>query len=178
MILEWQEIWEHIYSSEGNEFLYISRLDDTYTTWDVPQDKAKDGVDFKSRLIGWSTWREAPAIFRHNGYYYLMSSGTTGWAPNAATYHRSTMLFGPYEEMGNPCEGSGSERTFDSQSTYFIRYNAKKGQFIYFGDRWFENDLDTSRYVLLPVEIDDENNKFKLHYTEHWSYEDWFESDS
>lgn len=161
------------YSSEENQYMYISRLDDTFTTWDVPQDQAVDGIDFKSRILTKKS-REAPAIFRYKGYYYLMTSGCTGWSPNAATFHRSTMLFGPYEEVGNPCSGSGSSRTFDSQSTYFIRFNANKGQFIYFGDRWWENDLPESRYVFLPVELDDTNHKFTLHYNEHWSYEDVF----
>lgn len=172
-----EDIAYAIYSSEENQYMYISRLDDTFTTWAVPQDKAKDGVDFKSRILGERKSREAPAIFRHKGYYYLMTSGCTGWAPNAATFHRSSMLFGPYEEVGNPCIGDGSDRTFDSQSTYFIRYNPQKGQFIYFGDRWWSNDLPESRYVLLPVELDDENHKFTLHYTEHWSLEDAFKSE-
>lgn len=173
-----EDIAYAIYSSEENQYMYISRLDDTFTTWDVPQGEAKDGIDFKSHLLGDKKSREAPAIFRHKGYYYLMTSGCTGWSPNPATFHRSSMLFGPYEEVGNPCQGDGSDRTFDSQSTYFIRYNAEKGQFIYFGDRWWENDLPESRYVLLPVELDDKNHKFTLHYTEHWSLEDVFSSNS
>ena len=167
-----------LYSSENNKYLYISRLDDTYTTWSRVQGEAKDGYEFKARVLGESTNREAPAIFRHKGYYYLMTSGTTYWDPNTAIYYRSTMLYGPYEEMGNPCQGSGSERTFDSQSTYFIRYNSKKGQFIYMGDRWWSNDLPESRYVLLPCEIDDSNHKLTLHYTEHWSLEDVFGPES
>ena len=167
-----------LYSSENNEYLYMSRLDDTFTTWSKVQGEAQDGIDFKARVIGETTWREAPAIFRHKGYYYLMTSGTTGWSWNAAKYHRSTMLFGPYEDMGNPCEGDGSDRTFDSQPTYIIRYNAKKGQFIYLGDRFFRDDLFQSRYVLLPIELDDTNHKIKLHYTEHWSLDDVFSSNS
>lgn len=168
-----EDIAYAIYSSEENQYMYISRLDDTFTTWDVPQGQAVDGIDFKSRILSKKS-REAPAIFRHKGYYYLMTSGCTGWSPNPATFHRSTMLFGPWEEVGNPCSGDGSSRTFDSQSTYFIRYNAEKGQFIYFGDRWWSNDLPESRYVLLPVELDDTNHTFTLHYTEHWSYEEFF----
>jgi len=27
---------------------------------------------------------EAPAVFKHQGRYYLMASGCTGWAPNEA----------------------------------------------------------------------------------------------
>lgn len=164
------------YSSENNKYMYISTLDDTFTTWSRVQGEAQNGYDFKARVLGDSTNREAPAIFRYKGYYYLMTSGTTYWNPNPAIYYRSSMLFGPYEEMGNPCSGDGYDRTFDSQPTYFIRYNSKNGQFIYMGDRWWSNDLNESRYVLLPCEIDDVNHKLTLHYTEHWSLEDVFGS--
>ena len=39
------------------------------------------------------TWRdtqgqiiEAPAMFKHNGVYFLVTSGTTGWKPNQGKY--------------------------------------------------------------------------------------------
>ncbi|OHT13066.1 hypothetical protein TRFO_03494 [Tritrichomonas foetus] len=163
-----------IYSSENNRFIYISRLDDTYTTWYTPQEYAKDGFDFKARILE-TEYREAPAMFKYDGYYYLMTSGTSGWAPNAANVHRSTMLFGPYEELGNPCEGDGSGRTFDSQSTYFVDIDAANGKVMYFGDRWWSNDLEHSRYVWLPVEINAKDHSFKLHYTEEWKLEDYYD---
>lgn len=160
-----------IYSSENNQFIYISRLNEDFTTWDVPQEKAVEGVDFKGRVLNWQ-WREAPAVFKYNGYYYMMTSGTSGWAPNAASWHRATSLYGPYEDMGNPAIGSGSERTFDSQSTYFIVYNQTNGQFIYFGDRWWSDNLWWSRYVWLPVELNKVEHTFNLYYTLEWKLED------
>ncbi|OHT09844.1 hypothetical protein TRFO_04361 [Tritrichomonas foetus] len=165
-----------IYSSEENQFMYISRLDDTYTTWATPQEFAKDRIDFKGRILdSWS--REAPAIFKYDGYYYLMTSGCSGWAPNAATVHRSTMLYGPYEEIGNPCDGDGSDRTFDSQSTYFVDIDAANGKVMYFGDRWWSNDLEHSRYVWLPVYINKKEHRFNLYYTEEWKLEDFYDED-
>ena len=162
-----------IYSSEENQKLYISRLAENYTTWDVPQGQAVDGVDFKSRVLD-ATAREAPIIFKYQGYYYMMTSGTSGWAPNAAKWHRATKLFGPYEEMGNPCEGPAAGTTFQSQGAHFIEYNPGKGSFIYAGDRWDSGDLPHSKYVWLPVELNTEDHTFKLHNKNSWKLADVF----
>ena len=162
-----------IYSSEGNRFLYVSRLDDTYTTWAVPNDQAQDGVDFKGRILD-TEWREAPAIFKHNGYYYLMTSGTSGWSPNAAIYHRATDLYGPWENLGNPCDGDGYDTTFESQAAFFVQFDSSKGQIIYFGDRWISWDLYSSKYIWLPVEINEDDNRITLHWSWEWQYEDVF----
>lgn len=161
-----------IYSSEENQRLYVSRLSENYTTWDVPQGQAIEGVDFKARILE-SIAREAPIIFKYEGYYYLMTSGTTGWAPNEAKWHRATKLYGPYEEMGNPCEGPYAAKTFKSQGAHFIEYNPGKGSFIYFGDRWDEGDLPHSKYVWLPVELYS-NHTFKLHNKNTWKLSDVF----
>ena len=102
-----------------------------------------------------------------------MTSGTTGWAPNEAKWHRATKLFGPYEEMGNPCEGPYAGKTFKSQGAHFIEYNPGKGSFIYFGDRWDEGDLAHSKYVWLPVELYS-NHTIKLHNRNSWKLSDVF----
>ena len=164
-----------IYSSENNRYLYISKLDDTYTTWAAPNDQAKEGIDFKERILD-VEYREAPAIFKYNGYYYLMTSGTSGWSPNAALYHRSEDLYGPWVNCGNPCVDDGFETTYDSQSAFFIEYDASKGQFIYFGDRWIPSNLHLSKYIWLPVDIDSQNRRISLHWSYEWKYNDVFTS--
>ena len=62
-----------VHSSEGNATLHVSRL-------------AGDGLNtcgsFSRAFPG--AYREAPAIFKHRGRYYLISSGCTGWDPNPA----------------------------------------------------------------------------------------------
>ena len=63
---------------------------------------------------------EAPAIFKKDGTYYFMGSGCTGWAPNAARSASAPSIWGPWTELGNPCEGEGSQLTFNSQSTFIL----------------------------------------------------------
>lgn len=74
-----------------------------------------------------------------------MMSGCTGWAPNAARSAVAESIWGPWRELGNPCEGPGAETTYDSQSTFVIAV-AGTDRYIYMGDRW--NPADAARRAL------------------------------
>ena len=142
-----------IYSSDGNQTLHIARLNDTYTNVAKPQGQAVEGTDFTRNFIGES--REAPAMFKYNGKYYIITSGCTGWSPNRASYAVADHPLGPWTTKGDPCVDTGSGTTYDTQSTCVFPVNAEKGQFIYMGDRWSNPDtgnaLRDSRYVWIPV---------------------------
>ena len=150
------------YSSEENAKMYVSLLNADYTgpATEGTQDRLmlEDGTKiqtFATRILPDNS-REAPAVFKYDGYYYMITSGTSGWNPNPATYYRAENIFGPWEAMGDPCEG-GSSTTFRSQSTSVIAYRPEAGQFIYLGDRWrTENGGSAmwySSYVYLPIQI-------------------------
>ncbi len=139
-----------LYASEDNKSLYISRLNEAYTDLDV-REGAVEGVDFTRNMP--DSWREAPAMFRYQDKYYLMTSGCTGWTPNEAIYYMADTPLGPWKEMGNPCVGNEREVTFRTQSTCIFPVDAKNGKFIYMGDRWTPDDIGDSRYVWLPVEF-------------------------
>ena len=165
-----------IYSSEENATMYVSRLNEDYTALDVPQGEAVEGVDFSRNFVNWS--REAPAMFKYDGKYYLMTSGCTGWRPNAAKYAVADTPLGPWTDMGDPCVGDTNKTTFNTQSTCIFPVDAEKGKFIYMGDRWSSTevsgtsgDLRDSRYVWLPVEFD-QNGKMVLKYYDEWTLED------
>ena len=112
-----------IYSSEENLTLNISRLNDSYT-------------------------REAPALFKGDGVYYLMTSGCTGWAPNQARYYSAASVLGEWENCGDSCIEDTKQTTFDSQSTCI--FVADDNTWIYMGDRWYSDDLANSGYIWLP----------------------------
>lgn len=165
-----------IYSSEENATMYISRLNEDYTALDVPQGEAVEGVDFSRNFVNWS--REAPAMFKYDGKYYLMTSGCTGWNPNQAKYAMADSPLGPWTDMGDPCIADTSKTTFNTQSTCIFPVDAENGKFIYMGDRWSSSevagtsgDLRDSRYVWLPVEFD-QNGKMVLRYYDEWTLED------
>jgi hypothetical protein len=113
------------------------------------------------------SWKfEAPALFKHRGRYYLITSGTTGWACNEALYAVADSIHGPWIEKGNPCVGPNADKTFVAQSTFVFPVAGKSGAFIFMADRWNSENLSDSRYVWLPVKFTD--NGICLEWLEAW----------
>jgi hypothetical protein len=130
------------YSSEENPTMHVSLLTDDYL-----RPAGKYGRIFIGRSM------EAPTVFKHAGKYYVIASGCTAWAPNAARSAVADNIFGPYTELGNPCVGVDAEKTFNSQSTYVLPVQGREDTFIFMADRWQQWDLPDSRYVWLPIEF-------------------------
>lgn len=135
----------HIYASEDNSTLHISQLTDDYLN-----ESGLFGRFFVGRFM------EAPAMFKHNGKYYLIMSGCTGWMPNAGRCAVSDSIWGPWKELDNPFKGNGYEVSFNSQSTYVLKNPNKKDEFIYMGDRWVPNNAIDGRYIWLPIKFNGE----------------------
>ncbi|OBR67619.1 hypothetical protein A7K91_22330 [Paenibacillus oryzae] len=166
-----------VYSSEENLTMYISRLNEDYTDvvgWhkdgNVERDteyKAEYGVDYV-RVFPLAQ-REAPALFKYQGLYYMITSGATGWDPNVGKYTVADNLMGPWRPMRDVAPGSST--TFGSQSTHVIPVDPANGKFIYMGDRWNKNDLKNSRYVWLPIEFG-QGDEIVLRWHDEWTLED------
>ena len=140
-----------IYSSDGNTNTYIVKLNNDYTNISRSDSGSPiEGIDYIVTFVQNS--REAPALFKYNNKYYMITSGCTGWSPNPAQYAISDKVLGEWKIVGNPCTDDGSSTTYDTQSTCV--YKVDKGKYIYMGDRWFSNNLRDSRYVWLPIEFD------------------------
>jgi len=104
--------------------------------------------------------REAPALFKNNDNYYLVTSGCTGWSPNAASYAVASHPLGPWKEYDNPCKGPGAETTFQSQGTFILPVKERPGQFIFIADKWNKNDLENSRFFWLHLSV--RNGKIEI----------------
>jgi len=111
--------------------------------------------------------REAPAMIKKNGYYFLITSAVSGFRPNAAGCHRAKSIFGPYEDLGNPCRGPRKEITFNVQSTYVFELTGKPGSFIFMGDRWNRENMRYSSHIWLPLEFPTEDT-VAIHYHKVW----------
>ena len=142
----------HFYSSELNMTMYVSRLSDDYL---------RPSGEYKRIFIDQE--REAPAIFKHDGKYFAITSGCTGWDPNPAEYAVAEDIMGEWKVMEDPCIDDVKGTTFDAQSTYVLPF---KGQYIFMADRWNRLDLPTSKYVWLPLEID--NEKISIQWQDKW----------
>jgi beta-xylosidase len=148
----------HLYASEENSALQISKLTDDYLSFSGEYVRA-----FVGRFM------EAPAIFKWAGKYYFIGSGCTGWAPNAARSAVAESIWGPWTELGNPCVGEDAELTFHSQSTFILPVQGKSGAFIFMADRWNPQDAIDGRYLWLPIIF--RNNRIELEWREEWQLE-------
>ncbi|WP_306215690.1 RICIN domain-containing protein [Actinoplanes sp. RD1] len=91
--------------------------------------------------------REAPALFKRNGVYFMLTSGTSGWDPNQAKYATATSISGPWSGWTNV----GDATTFGSQPASVLPVG---NAFLYLGDRWagaWSGPVNDSRYVWLPI---------------------------
>jgi unsaturated chondroitin disaccharide hydrolase len=135
----------HIYSSRDNYDLRMVEL-----TSDYLHASGKDSLLF-------SNHREAPAIFKNRGKYFLITSGCTGWKPNEASLHMASSIWGPWKPVHeNPMKGPGADSTYGGQSTFVLPVAGRENSFIFMADRWNPRDLKDSRYLWLPVKWKDQ----------------------
>ncbi|MGC4087186.1 MAG: RICIN domain-containing protein [Polyangiaceae bacterium] len=95
--------------------------------------------------------REAPALFKRNGVYFLLTSGATGWSPNQAQYATSKSITSGWSALSNVGDGT----TFYSQSTFVLPVQGSAGTaYLYLGDRWagaWSGPVNDSSYVWEPI---------------------------
>ncbi len=169
-----------LHSSEDNWTLYLAELNEDYTG--LTGNYSRNYIDKNGSKGVYA--REAPAIFKYHGNYYIISSGCTGWNPNQMGYSvtddiRKGMSVeggnGPFQmdKLKNPCVGTDANISFGGQSTYVLPVQGKEGYFIYMGDKWNSKNLKDSRYQWLPIQIDDEETTLTISWNDTWTLEDF-----
>ena len=137
----------HITSSQENLTLLVSELTDDY-------------LDFtgKYNMVAPGGQNEAPCIFKHDGTYWLICSGCTGWSPNEARMFSAKSIWGPWTQHPSPFVGTAkgyrdmpADKTFGAQGTYICRMNGKT---IFMADIWNPRHLSQSMHLWLPIELD------------------------
>ena len=142
-----------VHSKDWNKTMNIARLNDSYT--DV------DGF-YVSVLKDQE--REAPALCYHDGMYYMVTSGCTGWAPNSALFAACPHLLGQWKLIDNPCEGPDYRITYHAQSTYIFEANGR--HYLMF-DHWIPNNLKKSGYTILPITFN-EDKTMTVRWQDEW----------
>jgi len=149
----------HIYSSENNAVMHISLLTEDYLK--------PTGIESRNFI---DKSREASAMFKNNGKYYLITSACSGWSSNAAMLETADSNLGEWKELYNPCNGTNGDSTFSSQSTFVLPIEGKPNKFIFMADRWNKTDLKDSRYIWLPLIFN--TDSVKVNWQESWKIED------
>ncbi len=128
-----------ISAARDNADLHIYRLTEDFLN-----------VDEHVRTLFQHEYREAPALFVHDGKYYMITSFCTGWAPNQAKWSCADSLTGRWSALRD----IGDETTYRSQSAFMLE---KDGRIYYVGDRWGGSGdaYFTSTYVVLEVTFDE-----------------------
>ncbi len=131
----------HIFSSEDNLTMHIAELTNDY-------------LHHTGRYtrVAPSGQNEAPAIFKKDGTYWMITSGCTGWEPNEARMFSAPSIWGPWTQHPNPCRGPKQEITFGGQSTFILPVG---DQFVFMADIWRPRHPSDARYIWLPIEFED-----------------------
>ena len=136
--------------------LYVIKLSDDYTSF----------TDTYKR-IDTAAWREAPVIFFKDGYYYVITSGLTGWQTNQAKAFRTKHLLDMWEEIGDPCVDDLTHTTFNTQGTNAFYVNGTDVQIMML-ERHNTSNFKECSYVWLPVKFTNDG-RILLEYLKEWS---------
>lgn len=139
----------HIYSSEENYTLHIARLTDDYLSH----------TGQYIRVFPWGH-NEAPCIYKDGDTYVMITSGCTGWEPNAARLSTARHMLGPWTAHGNPCQGPGADRTFGAQGCYIFTHPTQGSTMML--DIWHPDDLPSSQHLWLPISDGDLEESRKI----------------
>ncbi|MCR4903338.1 MAG: family 43 glycosylhydrolase [Butyrivibrio sp.] len=131
-----------ISASRDNADLHVYRLTEDYLNVDALVNRLWQGE-----------YREAPAVVKHDGKYFMFSSFCTGWAPNQCKYATARSMEGRWSMLTK----IGDETTYRTQPAFFLNVEST-GDIYYVADRWNGKDYNDSRYVILPLKFDADNN--------------------
>lgn len=150
----------HIYSAEENLTLNIAELTDDY-------------LDYTGRYVRVAPGgqNEAPAIFKRDGVYWMITSGCTGWAPNEARMFKATSLWGPWEQLPSPFVGKDAKKSFHTQGTYIFKVEGTEDGFVFMADRWNPRSLKNSRHIWLPIDFEADSTPV-IRWVDGWSPDD------
>jgi hypothetical protein len=87
--------------------------------------------------------REGVTHFEHEGKHYLITSGMSGYIPNASEAAVCDTPLGPYQLIGNPHRNDSSDASFHSQISAIIPNPKKPSEYLTLADRWIPDLIMT-----------------------------------
>ena len=138
--------------------LYVVKLSEDYLSFTNTYKRIESAI-----------WREAPVVAYKNGYYYIVTSGLTGWETNQAKAFRTKHLLDEWEDIGDPCVDDLTHTTFNTQGSNAFTIEGTDTQIIMLERHNTSNFLKSS-YVWLPIEFNTDNT-ISLRYKKEWDFE-------
>lgn len=80
--------------------------------------------------------REAPAVLEHDGKWFMLTSGMTGYVPNKSDSAASDAPDKPFVSIGDLHVEDASRASFNSQISQIFKAPGKKALWIALADRW------------------------------------------
>ncbi|MEQ0558215.1 family 43 glycosylhydrolase [Amycolatopsis sp. NEAU-NG30] len=109
------------------------------------------GVASLVRTLWPGSSREAPALFKRGGKYFLLTSGATNWQPNQQKYATASSIAGSWTSLSNV----GNSTAYGSQTAFVVAVQGTQAtSYLYLGDRWagaWNRPVNESQYVWLPL---------------------------
>jgi len=109
---------------------------------------------------------EAPAVARYKGKVIVAASGVKGWNPTETRYVLADSPLSPYSEPGVMTE----QKTWGGQITSLLCIK-ETDTLMAMCDQWWtpdKTDLNKSRYLWLPVDLDPKTGAARMTYHERW----------
>lgn len=135
-----------ISTTSENTNLGLFRLSDDYLT----------PVEHTSLFNGQR--REAPAIVKHEGRYYMLSSACSGWDPNTCKLSYTDNLTSGWSGLSDV----GNKIAYDTQAASILKVEGSKATtYLYVGDRWQDPGLPESKTIIFPISFTKTGCEFK-----------------
>ncbi len=126
--------------SDGKGHIIFGRVHTEVVIADLTEDYLNVNGFYSSHFprSGPPSAREAPALFKRNHRFYLLTSGTTGYQSNPSEVATAQLIHGPWTELGDPCRQDTQRNSFDSQFSSVFQHPLKDDLYIALGDRWMD----------------------------------------
>ena len=120
-----------------------------------------DYLSIKSHTALFTGWRrEAPAIVKVNGRFFMFNSACSGWDPNQCKMANTLNLKTNWSTLNNV----GNSNAYDTQAAAFLTIKGTKATtYLYVGDRWQDPDLPNTKTIIFPIEFNGKSCTFRYH---------------
>ena len=120
----------------ANETMYIHKLSEDWTSVD-------ESEGYVAKVFE-GQHREAPAVLKSNGMYYLFTSQAAGWLPSQGAYASAPDLAGPWTELQAP----GNTSSFGGQQNGVSKLEGTEAEnFFVYASRWWRSEGTAGRVV-------------------------------